>query len=73
MVYDKELKEAILEKVLPPNNESSVKLAEETGVSYWTIRRWKQEALKDQCGFAVKKESFTSRDKFAMTLGHVCS
>ena len=73
MVYDKGLKEAILEKVLPPNNGSSVKLAEETGVSYWTIRRWKREALKDQGNFVVEKESFTSHDKFAMTFGHVCS
>ena len=72
MIYNKELKEAILEKVLPPNNESSLKLARETGVNSSTIRRWKQDALRNHSDIALDKEKFTSQDKFAMTFGHVC-
>ena len=72
MIYNKELKGAILEKVLAPNNKSSLKLARETGVNSSTIRRWKQDALKNRGGIALDKEKFTSHDKFAMTFGRVC-
>ena len=68
MGYSQELKEAILEKVLAPNNESSLKLARETGVNSSTIRRWKQDALKNRGGIALDKEKFTSHDKFAIVV-----
>ena len=44
MRYSPELKDAILRRLLPPNNESVTKVAKEEGIPAGTLRRWKLEA-----------------------------
>ena len=74
MGYTKEFKEAVLGRLLPPNNEPVSKLVKETGINATTIRRWRREAGYTGSGDSrVVREKFSSRDKFAMTFGHVCS
>lgn len=44
MRYSQELKEAILKRILPPNNESIGKVAREEGLPEQTIRSWKKKS-----------------------------
>ena len=40
MNYSQELKEAMLRRMLPPNNESITKISKEEGISEQTLRNW---------------------------------
>jgi DNA-binding transcriptional MerR regulator len=42
--YSQEFKESAIRKMLPPENRSISELAEETGVTKTTLRKWKKEA-----------------------------
>ena len=44
MNYSPELKEALLRRMLPPNNESITKIAKEEGISEQTLRNWRDKA-----------------------------
>ena len=44
MNYSHELKEAILRRFLPPNNESITKVSREEGISEQTLRNWRDKA-----------------------------
>ncbi|MGF1612582.1 MAG: transposase, partial [Gammaproteobacteria bacterium] len=44
MRYPKERKEAILKKMLPPNNKTIKALAEEEGISQATLYSWRNAA-----------------------------
>ncbi|MBE5912256.1 transposase [Pseudobutyrivibrio sp.] len=44
MGYSPELREAMLRRLLPPNNESVVKVSREEGIPQQTLNRWKNEA-----------------------------
>lgn len=71
MQYSKELKEAILRRVLPPNNEPVAKVAKESGLSEQTIRNWKNEAIKDgndNIQGETAAEKWTSQDKFQIVV-----
>ena len=67
MHYSPELKEAILRRMLPPNNESITKIAREEGLSEQTLRNWRDKARKE--GYAVPgkdaaPDDWSTRDKF---------
>ena len=43
--YSNELRDAVLRRVLPPQNDSISKVAAEEGISGQTIRNWISKAL----------------------------
>lgn len=47
MGYSPERKEAVLKKMLPPNNRSIVALAKEEGISGPTLYNWRQQARNE--------------------------
>ena len=47
MNYNPEFKEALLRRMLPPNNESISKIAQEEGISEQTLRNWRDKARKE--------------------------
>ena len=47
MNYSPELKEALLRRMLPPNNESISKIAKEEGIAEQTLRNWRDKARKE--------------------------
>ena len=47
MHYSKELKDSMLRRMLPPNNESISKIAIKEGISEQTLRTWKDKARAD--------------------------
>lgn len=51
MNYSKELKDALLRRMLLPNNESITKISKEEGVSEQTLRNWRDKARRD--GYAA--------------------
>ena len=51
MNYSKELKDALLRRMLPPNNESITKISKEEGISEQTLRNWRDKARRD--GYAA--------------------
>ncbi len=71
MHYPKERKEAILKKMLPPNNKSIKELAAEERISEATLYNWRNAAraegrlLPDG---ACTHHGWSSRDKFAAVL-----
>lgn len=70
MAYSKELKEAILRRLLPPNNESVTKLSKEEGIPTVTLNRWKTAAKSK--GFVTPTgddtEIWSTRDKFLIVV-----
>ena len=67
MNYSPEYKEAILRRMLPPNNESITKIAKEEGLSEQTLRNWRDKARKE--GYAAPgkdaaPDDWSTRDKF---------
>lgn len=46
MNYSKELKDALLRRMLPPNNESITKISKEEGISEQTLRNWRDKARR---------------------------
>ena len=51
MNYSKELKDTLLRRMLPPNNESITKISKEEGISEQTLRNWRDKARRD--GYAA--------------------
>ena len=46
MNYSPELKDALLRRMLPPNNESITKISRKEGISEQTLRNWRDKARK---------------------------
>ncbi|MFE7282717.1 transposase, partial [Heyndrickxia sporothermodurans] len=42
--YSQEQKEAIVKRMMPPNNESVAKIAKEEGITEVTLYKWRKEA-----------------------------
>ena len=64
--YSKELKEAVMRRMLPPENASVSYLEKETGISRMTLYGWRDEAL-GRVRRPVKESSSedrSSREKF---------
>lgn len=60
MNYSKELKDALLRRMLLPNNESITKISKEEGVSEQTPRNWRDKARRD--GYAAPETDANSDD-----------
>ena len=71
MGYSIERKEAVLKKMLPPNNRSITELSKEEGISDATLYNWRKQARKQGRLMPDSDNSpkgWTSRDKFAAVL-----
>lgn len=71
MNYSKELKDALLRRMLPPNNESITKIPKEEGISEQTLRNWRDKARRD--GYAapgtdVLPDDWSTQDKFLVVV-----
>jgi transposase-like protein len=71
MGYSPERKEAVLKKMLPPNNQSIAGLAKEEGISDATLYNWRQQARNEgrlMPDSDNTPEGWTSKDKFAAVM-----
>jgi transposase-like protein len=65
--YAKEQKEAMVAKLLPPNNMSITELSKQSGIPMTTLNGWKIRALKkinNKKNINFNKRTMTSSDKF---------
>lgn len=46
--YSPERKEAVIKKMMPPENSSLSKLSEETGISEATLYNWRKQARSER-------------------------
>ena len=65
MNYSPELKDALLRRMLPPNNESITKISREEGISEQTLRNWRDKARKE--GYAAP-DDWSTQDKFLVVV-----
>lgn len=71
MGYPLERKEAVLKKMLPPNNISMTELSKEEGISDATLYNWRKQARKQGRLMPDSDNSptgWTSRDKFSAVM-----
>lgn len=76
MNYSKELKDALIRRMLPPNNESITKISKEEGISEQTLRNWRDKARRD--GYAapgtdVLPDDWSTQDKWKRKLSQETS
>ena len=67
MNYSPELKDALLRRMLPPNNESITKISREEGLSEQTIRNWRDKARRESYatpGTDAIPDNWSTQDKF---------
>lgn len=69
--YSKEMKESVINRMMPPYNESVSSLCKELGISDATLYTWRKEARKD--GYASPateqtSDKWSSEDKFLIVL-----
>lgn len=71
MNYSPELKEALLRRMLPPNNESITKISKEEGISEQTLRNWRDKARADGIAAPGKDalaDDWSTQDKFLIVV-----
>ena len=71
MNYSAELKESLLRRMLPPNNESITKIAREEGISEQTLRNWRDKARTDGMpapGTDAQPDEWSTQDKFLVVV-----
>ena len=71
MNYSPELKEALLRRMLPPNNESISKISKEEGISEQTLRNWRDKARADgnaAPGKDALPDNWSTQDKFLIVV-----
>ena len=69
MNYSPELKNALLRRMLPPNNESITKISREEGISEQTFRNWRDKARKEGYaapGMDAVPDDWRTQDKFLL-------
>lgn len=71
MNYSTELKDALLRRMLPPNNESITKISREEGISEQTLRNWRDKARRE--GYAAPgtdalPDDWNTQDKFLIVV-----
>ena len=71
MNYSPEFKEAMLRRMLPPNNESITKISKEEGISEQTLRNWRDKARQE--GYAAPgkdavPDDWSTQDKFLIVV-----
>ena len=71
MNYSPELKEAMLRRMLPPNNESITKISKEEGISEQTLRNWRDSARTNGTpapGTDAVPEDWSTQDRFLVVV-----
>ena len=71
MQYSNELREAVLRRLLPPQNESVSKVAAEEGSSEQTLRNWLNKAKEEGTSaddFDVPADKWSTQDKFMIVV-----
>ncbi|MPM45984.1 hypothetical protein SDC9_92678 [bioreactor metagenome] len=69
--YSAEFKEALIRKMMPPENVPILRLAEESGVSYVTLAKWREEVRSGgeaAPGNGEQPDRWSSEDKFLIVL-----
>jgi len=69
--YSEERKQAVLIKMMAPENKGAMELSEETGIPYQTLYNWRKQAKEKGCavpGNNKNPEKWSSSDKFATVL-----
>jgi transposase-like protein len=69
--YPKEQKEAMVAKLLPPNNMSITDLSKQSGIPMTTLSGWKTRTLKkinNKKNINFSKKTMTSSDKFHIVI-----
>lgn len=71
MNYSPELKNALLRRMLPPNNESITKISREEGISEQTFRNWRDKARKEGYaapGMDAVPDDWSTQDNFLVVV-----
>ena len=71
MNYSPELKESLIRRMLPPDNEPISKIAREEGISEQTLRSWRDKARKEGTaapGKSGTSEEWSTQDKFLIVV-----
>ena len=71
MQYSDELKDSLLRRMLPPNNESITKISREEGISEQTLRNWRDKARADGIaapGIDATADKWSTQDKFLIVV-----
>lgn len=71
MIYTHERRDAVLKKMLPPNNQSIAELAKQEGISEATLYNWRSQARKEgrlMPDSDKTPQGWSSKDKFAAVL-----
>ena len=71
MYYSQELKDSIIRRLLPPNNESISKIAKEEGIAEQTLRNWQKQAREGGVAVPGKDSSsdeWSTQDKFLIVV-----
>lgn len=69
--YSKEIKESIVKRMMPPNNEAISRISEETGITETTLYKWRKNARvegKATPGDGQGSEQWSSEDKFLIVM-----
>ena len=69
--YSTEIKDAVLVRMMPPNNESIKSISDELGISEQSLYKWRQKARIDgnaTPGNGQASERWNSEDKFLVVL-----
>ena len=71
MRYSQEQKEAIVKRMMPPNNESVAQIAKEEGITDVTLYKWRKEARTVGVatpGNGQTSDKWSSQDKFLIVM-----
>jgi transposase-like protein len=71
MHYNKELKESIIRRMLPPSNEAISKISKEEGISEQTLRNWRVDARANGVTAPASdftKDRWSTQDKFLIVV-----
>ena len=71
MNYSPELKDALLRRMLSPNNESITKISREEGISEQTLRNWWEKARREgdaAPGTDAIPDNWSTQDKFLIVV-----
>ena len=71
MNYSEELKESLLRRMLPPNNEPISKISKEEGIPEQTLRNWQRKARAEGTAMPGKDASsdeWSTQDKFLIVV-----
>lgn len=69
--YTEEMKESILKRMMPPNNESVSQISKELGITEPTLYKWRKEARiagNPTPGDGKVSEQWSSEDKFLIVM-----